>query len=1519
VASGVYHLHFGGFGDPEITVLSNGTIENDGYYGMPATISNDGLSITFTSSYTNNAWEFRDTYDDYDPPYPWHDFSQPPFEFYNDTQSWTFYAEGPIPHPPTPNQFWSVPVTVDDYFYHNWVAYGVGVVGLKIFYTAIEDGSGTATVRPPLNKVVNYSVSLPGPDGKPHKVEQSPPDSCSGTCTSCSTSPKMATYSFDRLRGSLRVTDTPLLYSPPVGPGISFTVTYNQGDVGQQALPFLSNVGSQFTYNFLSYISNLPNTGNVTRFVPGGGLEYYPTFNVTPGDLDLAATQDAVSDPERSTRAVLYWDAANQRYTRMLPDGSSQVYSQPSTDLNGVPIFLVTSETDPRGNTISYGYDSQGRLTTITDAIGQVTTLSYGNGDQYKITKVTDPFGRSARFQYDSQGRLTSSTDALGIVSNYGYDSTNFLNSLRTPYGITTFTTDSDVQHHGINATNPLGQTERVELRYNSVPAISDTDTVPTATGIQAASSGLSSGNTYYWTRRQYSTTPDYTKATVIHWMSGPRGLTNIVDSLKKPLEGRVWYNYQGQSQADYIADGASALPTITARLLDGGATQASYASYNNNGLVTQSIDPVGRTTNYTYDSTNNIDLLQVAQTNGSGQDVLSTMTYDSQHDPLTVTDASGQTTTMTYNAAGQMLTRTDAKSETTTMAYDSHGYLESVTGPVSGATTSYTYDSAGRVHTITDSEGYVLTMTYDASDRPTLTTYPDGTTDQTVYKNLDVDHTIDRQGRVTSYQYDPIRELLQTTDPLGRTTKYTWCTCGGLSTLTDANGNVTTWNLDIMGRVTGKVYADSSQITYTYESSTSRLHGMTDAVGNSSVYSYNLDNTLNGTTYTPASGVAATPNVSFTYDPVYNRVTGMTDGTGTTSYSYNAIPANAATSPTTGAGRLAGVIVPIAGSTATIAYGYDELGRVTSRSVDGSTTNQNNVSTSFDTLGRVTGVTNALGAFTYWYVDQTSRLSSVIYPTGTSLSTSYAYYNNVGDQRLQTIQNLQGTTQLSRFDYTYNPVGTIATWTQQADSSTAIVNTLSYDDADQLTSAAQSGGGSASNGYNYDPAGNRLAETTGSGTTAGQFNNLNQLTSLSTSTTSQTVAGTTSANATVNINAVAASITNGTNFVANVALPSGTNVVSVVAQPSSTGTITATKRYQIVTSGTHGTSLTYDANGNTLTDENGNSYQWDALNRLTKITYPSGASSLFAYDGLSRRVQIVEKNASGAITSTKNYLWIGQEMAEERDASNTVTKRFFPQGEQQAGVNYYYTKDHLGSTREMCSSTGAIVARYSYDPYGRTTLVSGSNLATFQYTGDFYHATSGLYLTKYRAYDPNTGRWLSRDPVAESGGLNLYRYCGDEPIDFDDPLGLKKCWKLMLITQYKDKNGDHPRPGHPEDKANGLPLGPGDAASGVPGYKPSDFDKKGNLIGPAKKGKGVYPDGTQFTIYHQNGTVAHVTINDTGAGYAEPRPKSGVPGGTSPDDWLDEWHKPDNGDPEWDWVSQEVPDNCPCPKGWKG
>ena len=176
---------------------------------------------------------------------------------------------------------------------------------------------------------------------------------------------------------------------------------------------------------------------------------------------------------------------------------------------------------------------------------------------------------------------------------------------------------------------------------------------------------------------------------------------------------------------------------------------------------------------------------------------------------------------------------------------------------------------------------------------------------------------------------------------------------------------------------------------------------------------------------------------------------------------------------------------------------------------------------------------------------------------------------------------------------------------------------------------------------------------------------------------------------------------------------------------------------------------------------------QWDAENRLVGIVQASGTTG-FVYDGAGHTVQ---ETLNG--TLIKQWVWCGSQPCEERDGSGNVTKRFYAQGEQIAGTPYYFTRDHLGSVREMTDSTGAIRAQYDYDPFGRVTKIQGNLSADFGFTGDYYHAASGLSLTIYRAYDPNLGRWLNRDPIGLAGGINLYAYVGNNPISRIDPLGL--------------------------------------------------------------------------------------------------------------------------------------------------
>ena len=123
--------------------------------------------------------------------------------------------------------------------------------------------------------------------------------------------------------------------------------------------------------------------------------------------------------------------------------------------------------------------------------------------------------------------------------------------------------------------------------------------------------------------------------------------------------------------------------------------------------------------TYYRY-ATNDIDLTEVLQQDGTNLDVLEAITYNSQHLPLTVTDAAGQVTDFGYNAYGQLTAVTNPLNQTATLFYDTDGYLTNVVGSETNAMMSFTYDSDGRVETATDSDGYTLSYTYDDADRIT-------------------------------------------------------------------------------------------------------------------------------------------------------------------------------------------------------------------------------------------------------------------------------------------------------------------------------------------------------------------------------------------------------------------------------------------------------------------------------------------------------------------------------------------------------------------------------------------------------------------------------------------------------------------------------------------------------------------------------------------------------------------------------------------------------------------------------
>jgi RHS repeat-associated protein len=1198
--------------------------------------------------------------------------------------------------------------------------------------------------------------------------DKAKPGCGSGTCG------PMATYNFHTQLVSLNIMDTPVGYAPPRGPDMHFTITYNQRENVPSINHNRSNFGSKWVCNWIAYVDGPATSPNSTAtvYLPGGGSEYYPPDFFThqyPIGFQSGAVLTALANPPPPEVS---------RFERSLPDGTKQIFDL--CDLigwYGSYNFYMTKLIDAAGNTVTFNYDpTTFRLLSVTDALGQTTTITHLSNDPavmpdfYLISQITDHFGRSAVFEYDTNKRLWKIHDPVGITSEFLYDGTgDFINTLTTPYGTTTFSQPLSPLDQWSNPGSGNARTiqavdatgvERLEYGHMAgdntmVPAVETN--LPIVPGITIANGSYNYRNSFYWDKQATAMYPpdpngvyDYTKAKLTHWLhAGYLPYDNDVSCIKErermPFENAIYYFYAGQGDTRFTS--SNGWPTKVARVLSGGSTQLWQYAYNSIGKMTQAIDPLNRVTSFAYD-TNNVDLLTVYQRNPSGAstdpggfaaDIIEQHTYNSFHEPLTNTDAALQTTWLSYNSYGQIQTRENAKHEVTTFGYGDGSpghpidYLTSITSPPVNsvsAVTSFSYDSDNRVRTLTSSpDNYTVTTDYDDIDRPTQMTYPDGTTTQFKYTRyvkgvdtevmtLDLGASKDRRGLWTYREYDANRHLTKITDPLNRPTYFSWCDCGSLGSITDANNHTTTFNRDLQGRVYQKVSQDNKAITYLYEGqsgpntvgATSRLLSATDSKNQRTNYTYYADEDVWQITYTDTNGQPLnppTPSVTFTYDTYYNRVATMSDGSGSTQYTYNSVPLAA----TLGAGQLQSIDGPLANDT--ITFGYDELGRVTNRSINGTANSQ---SWAFDSLGRLSSNTNKLGGFTYTYDGPTNRLLTLTYPGqggAIAATANYTYFDNSEDRRLKEIQNLTNVPSpgglLSQFDYTYDDEGQIKTWTKNYPGMSPAPQRydLVYDNADQLTRAplknANNNNVITNYFYGYDLASNRTTERINTVTTTSTPNNVNEITSQS----------------------------------------GGTN-----------------------------RTLSYDENGSLTNDGLTRTFEWDGANRLTAINYTSGNRSEFTYDGLSRCAKIVEKT-NGSVTSTRKFVWCGNDKCEFRDANDAVTLLAYSQGQYVGSTKYFYFRDHLGSIREMMRANGTLVARFDYDPWGRSTTVLNTTLPDFNFTGLYRHSASNLDMAVHRFYDPELGRWINRDPIGEVGGVNLYGYAANVPLRFTDALGL--------------------------------------------------------------------------------------------------------------------------------------------------
>ena len=190
---------------------------------------------------------------------------------------------------------------------------------------------------------------------------------------------------------------------------------------------------------------------------------------------------------------------------------------------------------------------------------------------------------------------------------------------------------------------------------------------------------------------------------------------------------------------------------------------------------------------------------------------------------------------------------------------------------------------------------------------------------------------------------------------------------------------------------------------------------------------------------------------------------------------------------------------------------------------------------------------------------------------------------------------------------------------------------------------------------------------------------------------------------------------------------------------------------------------------------------RYDALGRRVIKRTPD-ATHTFVYDGWLLVVERIER--SGGQRDQIDYWW-GKDISGSLDGAGGIGGLLYIR---KNGYEVYVPLyDGMGNVVQYVNSQGAIVASYAYDAFGNTTQKSGAKAdeLKMRFSTKYSDDEAGLYYFGRRFYSPRIARWLTRDPIEEDGGLNLYVVCDNDPVNKYDPTGcipLDTIWDLSNV-----------------------------------------------------------------------------------------------------------------------------------------
>ncbi|MDR6841144.1 RHS repeat-associated core domain-containing protein [Pseudoxanthomonas sacheonensis] len=1079
---------------------------------------------------------------------------------------------------------------------------------------------------------------------------------------------------------------------------------------------------------------------------------------------------------DRNNVRVWFQYGSHGQVERVLDDNGRTVLTLLYAD-DGKFVREVRDHTPVDGSVrnVRYDYDGQGRLRHVVDARGNTTTFEYGGisneaveygGSIYGSTGSSS--GDALRMSVDLRNKVTKVIDAAGRATEIGYGVTQRVARIKAPDGgETRFDYAYDKLKKEFSTTVRYPQTdagqkiETVRFDQEGRPVLREINgkTVMSATGSgrtltfvdeRTGSTTVQRDNFDEITRITYAdgSSQSYTyeagstdireftdeAGTVWRYRWDGRGnLLDVKAAVGKPEEQVTEYIYNGRGEVELTRRKGGTNP-------DGSTDNDAEVrlTRDDNGNIATLLDGEGKRWEFEYDNLGNV--IEVT-------DPLSkawTYTYDAHGNVLSETDPNQHAVTYAYDPTGLQSSVTDARGKTTQFSYDAAGRDASIKNPY-GNTFLDQYDQAGRLVSRTDASGQSSTLSYDSTGR--LISVVDGENYQSLLDYAEGDG-VDRGGRQPGKISYPTFQRLMRFDERKRPTQQTdlladdsltigasYDRRGLLRTLTDPNGHTQSTEYDALGRAVAVIDALGGTVRMGYDHR-GNLVSVTDEKNQVMRMTYNGRGLL--TSETNALGQVT----RYVYDD---------------------------------AGNLTEVQRP---NGAKIVSQYDPAGRLVQqqgyRATDGAL--EQTQTFQWDAADNLTGWTSDRASGTLTYDDADRLLSEAVTVDGVTLSRGYTYHPNdqvktyTGPDGVTLTYSYDGNGQLERIDIPGEGSISATEWNWLAPKKIVLPGgTVQEMDRDGLMGLTRLRVKSPGQAVLFE--------------LENRFGKLRELTERS----ADGKATRYEYDEAVRLVEADPAFAGGT---------SETYVIDAAGNREQHSLVSGTWEYDAANrlQRRGQVSYDYDGAGNLIRKVDANlaepvrttRYAYDAFNRLVEVR--DGADAVvatYAYDPFDQRLAkevLVARNGT-AIGKTL-YLHGEEGLLAEVDASGSVMRSYgwHPEGEyataplfQHTGAGYfYYHNDHLGTPWRVTNRDGVVVWSASdYTAFGTAKVAAGAQIVQpWRFPGQYLDLETALHYNLRRYYEPDSGRYVTEDPLRLESSSNFYAYVGHSPTNNIDPTG---------------------------------------------------------------------------------------------------------------------------------------------------